>query len=478
MKLSFELLRGDGSILQASFIEAGLQGRAFEESTGWKLTLEHYTHESGAHHISKEEAAGVRAFVASCLSTNPMFCGEFVERGKSKAGKLIQTTQSLENRELLDSFQALWASVRELVPFLAVRGLVQAELESTLIRVVADRLDEEDAESRAAYLLNQLFLTRQESEAAREVRSFYRIALELGRNPAVVDLIIDRSSPGALRTLEGDYPALHEPLVRHIDEYGWVRTRHSSLDPLTSKDLVQRLQKVFLRWKPATVARACEAKPRAGVEETLKLPPSPELVESIDTLEALITLRGLRVDALLHAQHLARGFFAKVAVTLECTPKELMLFTAEEIAAALAGTIELPRDEMEARAASQGAPAMLEGQSVSLGRAVGRVRIIHHAVQRERLELGDVLVTGLSSPDHGGDQSVFPTRTDASVPVEDAAAIIIDDGGLLSHAAMISREHGIPCVVGTERATSTLRDGQIVEVDATRAQGRIIPFEY
>lgn len=120
---------------------------------------------------------------------------------------------------------------------------------------------------------------------------------------------------------------------------------------------------------------------------------------------------------------------------------------------------------------------MLSGQSVALGRAVGRIRIINQAAQRERLQLGDVLVTGLSSPDHAGDQSVFPTRTDASVPVEDAAAIVIDDGGLLSHAAMISREYGIPCVVGTERATKTLVDGQVVEVDATKGQGRVIPLE-
>ena len=57
----------------------------------------------------------------------------------------------------------------------------------------------------------------------------------------------------------------------------------------------------------------------------------------------------------------------------------------------------------------------------------------------------------------------------AFVPaMEKAVAIVTDEGGLLSHAAIVSRELGVPCVVGTKIATKALRDGDMVEVNATK----------
>jgi len=58
--------------------------------------------------------------------------------------------------------------------------------------------------------------------------------------------------------------------------------------------------------------------------------------------------------------------------------------------------------------------------------------------------------------------------------IKQAAAIITDMGGITCHAAIISRELGIPCVIGTKHATKVLRDGDMVEVDATHGKVRVI----
>lgn len=55
-----------------------------------------------------------------------------------------------------------------------------------------------------------------------------------------------------------------------------------------------------------------------------------------------------------------------------------------------------------------------------------------------------------------------------------AKAIITDEGGITCHAAIISRELGIPCIVGTKIATKILKDGDLVEVDADRGIIKII----
>jgi pyruvate,water dikinase len=66
---------------------------------------------------------------------------------------------------------------------------------------------------------------------------------------------------------------------------------------------------------------------------------------------------------------------------------------------------------------------------------------------------GDILVTIMTSPDF-------------VVVMKKAAAIITDEGGLTSHAAIISRELEKPCIVGTRSASRILKDGDLVEVDA------------
>ena len=55
-----------------------------------------------------------------------------------------------------------------------------------------------------------------------------------------------------------------------------------------------------------------------------------------------------------------------------------------------------------------------------------------------------------------------------------AGAIITDEGGLTSHAAVISREFGIPCIVGTHKATEIFKNGDLVEVDANKGVVSII----
>ena len=58
--------------------------------------------------------------------------------------------------------------------------------------------------------------------------------------------------------------------------------------------------------------------------------------------------------------------------------------------------------------------------------------------------------------------------------MKNAAAILTDQGGITSHAAIISREMHIPCIVGTKIATQVLKDGDLVEVDADNGIVRIL----
>ncbi len=95
---------------------------------------------------------------------------------------------------------------------------------------------------------------------------------------------------------------------------------------------------------------------------------------------------------------------------------------------------------------------ILEGMGASPGIAFGTVRIVKSMIDLKKIQKGDILVTAMTNPD-------------MVITMQKSSAIITDEGGMTAHAAIVSREMGIPCIVGTMNATSRLKEGQIMTVD-------------
>jgi pyruvate,water dikinase len=94
----------------------------------------------------------------------------------------------------------------------------------------------------------------------------------------------------------------------------------------------------------------------------------------------------------------------------------------------------------------------LRGFAASRGVVVGTARVLRSAQEIDQIRAGEVLVCG-------------GTTTEWTPAFGIVAACVTDTGGSLAHSAIISREYGIPCVVGTAVATSTIRTGDRVRVD-------------
>jgi pyruvate,water dikinase len=116
-----------------------------------------------------------------------------------------------------------------------------------------------------------------------------------------------------------------------------------------------------------------------------------------------------------------------------------------------------------------GAP-LITGQAVGERIAAGRVRVVRSAADLGQVQTGEVLVAEMTDPDW-------------EPVMRRVAAIVTDKGGRTAHAAIVSREFGLPCIVGTGTATSTLRTGEAVTVCcAEGAEGRVyagaLPFAH
>ena len=105
--------------------------------------------------------------------------------------------------------------------------------------------------------------------------------------------------------------------------------------------------------------------------------------------------------------------------------------------------------------------SFVKGMSANNGKARGIAKIVLSSKDFYKIKRGDILITTMTSVDF--------------VPVmEKAAAFVTNEGGITSHASIVSREMNKPCIVGTKIATKIFEDGDLVEVDANKGIVKIL----
>jgi pyruvate,water dikinase len=114
----------------------------------------------------------------------------------------------------------------------------------------------------------------------------------------------------------------------------------------------------------------------------------------------------------------------------------------------------MSKGELSTPSMGNGDANKVKGLPGSAGVARGTAKVIHSLAEAGKLQPGDVLVAVFTVPPW---TPLFAT----------ASAVVTDTGGVLSHSAVVAREYRIPAVVGTGHATTTFKDGQVLEVDGT-----------
>ena len=113
------------------------------------------------------------------------------------------------------------------------------------------------------------------------------------------------------------------------------------------------------------------------------------------------------------------------------------------------------------KAGSKDATNQIKGICASRGTAKGKVKVVFSNKDIPKVNKGDILVSSMINPDF-------------VIAMEKAAAFVTDEGGITCHAAIVAREFGVPCIVGTVNATAILRDGDLVEVHADKGTIKIL----
>ena len=98
---------------------------------------------------------------------------------------------------------------------------------------------------------------------------------------------------------------------------------------------------------------------------------------------------------------------------------------------------------------------VIKGTTACLGKAKGSIKIVITTEDQKKMNQGDILISPMTTPR-------------LMTAIKKASAIVTDEGGMTAHAAIVSREFNIPCIVGTKVASKVLKDDDVVEVDASK----------
>ena len=174
------------------------------------------------------------------------------------------------------------------------------------------------------------------------------------------------------------------------------------------------------------------------------------MIESFSSLVAYEDLLRMRVDEVI-------GLFSGTF------PVRSVLDTREAfVVASVDGEFDVWSQEIPISAPTILSEVMvLKGMTAHSGIVRGKAKIVMSPREGSKVMDGDILVATMSTPDF------LPAMMRA-------AAFVTDIGGITSHAAIVSREMGKPCVIGTKIATKILKGGDIIEVDATKGVVRKI----
>lgn len=263
-------------------------------------------------------------------------------------------------------------------------------------------------------------------------------------------------------------------MTAHAQQFAWISSSYHLGTPLTSDDFVQMRgeqdgEAVLERMR-------LEEERKESVLSLLEQTLLPEEMALVRAMQEIIFLRNYQKETVNECQYLSEPFLKSVAKSLgmdwdrflKHSPDELLngvdIGQRNEWAIILDDgdcfvTENVEQFALPEQTVDRPSGGSVVGSPASPGVAQGTVRVVLHKDDLNNFVPGEVLVTTMTSIDY-----VHAMRH--------AAAVVTDEGGITCHAAIFSREVGVPCVIGTRNATAVFRTGDVVEVNADSGRVR------
>lgn len=326
--------------------------------------------------------------------------------------------------------------------------------------------------------------------------SLLKVALAIQSKPALFKFFQNNNPSQILEEIK-KYPEISKQLQKHQKKYFWLRNNYIKNHIITREEFILEAKKLFggkinLKKRLYEIINQPKINKREKQAPIVNLKIPLYLKNLIEISEDFTTWQDQRKKSTFFATHYFSLILTEITKREPYTLQELKFFMADEVMSLLRHQKRYPsKKEAQERIAYSvfyyrdkyyevftGKEAIeilaiifakhkkqkvndFRGMTACPGQITGRVRIIKSAKEVNKIQKREILVAVMTRPDY-------------IMAIKKAAAIVTNEGGLTCHAAIVSRELNIPCVIGTHIATEVLKDGDLVYVDANHAVVKII----
>jgi len=286
---------------------------------------------------------------------------------------------------------------------------------------------------------------------------------------------------------------IQNSLLTHLNEFSWLANTNFNSTFWNMENLLQRIKDIIeddVDIRLNELEKIKKERENKIDELISKLNLNKEEISLIETTRELVYFRSFRTDIQWKTGYYVYPLFQEIANRMNISIMDFHCLTYFEISdflennsldkssitkrkhryamVAEKGKINYYYDDAKIDEIKQVVESTeekeikeLKGSMASSGVVQGTVKVVHSVEDLSKVKQGDILVTSMTKPDY-------------IIAMEKAAAFVTDEGGILCHAAIIAREMNKPCIIGTEKATKILSDGDIVEVNADKGVVKII----
>jgi phosphohistidine swiveling domain-containing protein len=441
--------------------------KAYSRILGYRFCYPNEICISGDYYDDTAILAQERAYIEKGLERNKYYLDERAALGGRLGEELLTfsrrtlrlNSDKLSTNEIRGVFRKYLEKVTAFVPYFTFTITAGDYLEALVVDRVAKTFGEKGAKETAIKLTTPSRTNLQYEEQVE----FLKIAR---------------------RYVAGE--DTHSLLLRHLSRYASIGFRWGSGPLWSLKDLQIRLREMKDVGGEYEELKRNRERIRDEFRKVVKrMKPDAAFLRVVDTAKKYVWLRTYRSDTLNYSYAHLSALLKRLAENESYQGGDYLFFSIEDILSGkFPSTSELKRrKELFAVIFIGGFKYYLSGgeakdfQSFLDGRRVfgnkvrgtvasrpvvslrGVVKVINSPRDFDRVNEGDIIVATMTTPDY--------------VPVmKKAAGFITDEGGILCHAAIISREMNKPCIVGSQNATTLLKDGDLVEMNLETGEVR------
>ncbi len=357
-----------------------------------------------------------------------------------------------------------------------------------LLSILERKSASPNAKTSVAEAFGLLATSVEKSVLQQQDEDFFSLLSFVSGNPGLRKLFAEKDVESIASDLHL-HPEFQTQLAEHVGKYDWMQFHYDGPTLLGEAYFLELLKAELAQGTDAgQTLEELKKKPILLAEKQKRISEEFGLSEReeywFEVARSFSFLKSQRKDTVFYAQRCAEGLLAEISRRLGVSVKQLKHLTHAELLRAIEsrvvdGALLQQRVESCILVSTAGTEQVLVGEKAleyvkmveqkkdvegvnelkgtpaCVGFARGIVKLVAKAEDMAKMKKGDILISPATNP------NLVPA-------MRKAAAIVTDEGGITCHAAIVSRELGIPCVVGTKIVTHAFKDGDLVEVDAVK----------